>query len=763
MKKSGILILLIIIAIKFNANAQIGVGQWREHLPFTFEKHITQSSSKIYAATDFGVLIYTKSTKSIEKLTKVNGLSDVGISTMAYSSSNNILFIGYSNGNIDLVSGQEIFNVSDIKRKIITGSKTINHVIFNDEYAIISCGFGVVVLNLDRKEIKDTYFIGDFGSLLSVNQLVFDGQYLYAATNQGIYKGDYLYANLADFNNWYLQSSIPNSSGVFNTVEMVDDKVVVNYSNAIANDIVYILNNGIWSVFTNEFDEISKIKFVNNRLMLMANKRLVIYDQNLSFVDSIQTTDYTNPNISDALIDNNNITWITDLGNGLVKYTGSNFEFIYPNSPYSSDAFSFDIHNKRVLVAGGGISQTGNNVFTNGTIHSFRNQQWTSIINYNVADIVNVKLDPTNTNHFYAGTWGYGLLEYTDDEITQVYNASNSSLQSMIAGENYIRIGGMVFDDDNNLWITNSGVANIISVKKANGEWKGYNYDDVISNVRVSDIIVTQNKNKWVIVPNGMGLFVFNENGTIDNLTDDLYKKLSINDENGKLITNNVYSIAEDLKGAIWVGTDQGIVVYYNPETIFESDNFYAQRIVLTIGEGTNFLLKSEIVTSIAIDGANRKWLGTQSSGVFLVSKDGTEELNHFTEENSPLLSNRILDIGIDQESGEVFFATEKGLISYRGSATMGSDEFKDVYVYPNPVREDYEGEITIRGLVSDVNVKITDISGNLIYETTADGGQATWNGKNFSGQRASTGVYLVFCTNDDGSKTHITKLLFIK
>ena len=190
---------------------------------------------------------------------------------------------------------------------------------------------------------------------------------------------------------------------------------------------------------------------------------------------------------------------------------------------------------------------------------------------------------------------------------------------------------------------------------------------------------------------------------------------------------------------------------------------FYAQRIVLTIDDYTQYLLNTETITSIAVDGANKKWLGTQTAGVYLVSDDGTEEVYHFTEENSPLLSNKINDVAINHETGEVFFATNKGLISYRGSATMGSDEFRDVYVYPNPVRENYEGEITIRGLVSDVSVKITDTSGNIVYETTAEGGQATWNGKNFSGQRVSTGVYLVFCSNEDGTKTHITKLLFIR
>lgn len=758
MRKSGILIILINALLISNVFSQIGIGQWRDHLPFAFQRFIAQSSDKIYAATDFGVLIYSESSKSIEKLTKVNGLSDIGISALNYSSQYNILFIGYENGNIDLIKGKEIYNISDIKRKVIPGIKKINNVVFIDEFAVISCGFGIVILNIDKREIKDTYYIGNFGNNINVNQIAFDGQYLYAATSQGIYIGDYLNSNLADYNNWALQESLPNYSGVFNSIELVNGRIMVNYSDELFNDIIYVLNEDVWSIFKNEFAENRKIRYTNNKLLLVSDKRVVIYDQNLNFIDSIQTTDYTNPNISDALINASNSLWLCDLGNGLIKQSGGNFEFINPNAPYSSDAFSFDIQNNRVLVAGGGTSG-----YKNGTVHSFIDQQWSTMINYNVANIVNVKLDPTNSNHFYAGSWGYGLLEYSNNEPVQTFNSSNSTLQSIIPGDNYIRIGGLDFDDDNNLWITNSEVANILSVKKANGEWKGFNFDEVASNVPVGEILVSQNNTKWLILPDGLGLFVFSENNTIDNTNDDLFKKLSILDENGKLITNNIYSIAEDLQGVIWVGTDQGVIVYYNPENVFEDGSFYAQRIILTNNGITQYLLSTEVVTTIAVDGANRKWIGTNSSGVYLVSKNGTEEINHFTEENSPLLSNRILDIAIDNESGEVYFATEKGLISYRGTATMGSDEFRDVYVYPNPVREDYEGDITVRGLVSDVNVKITDISGNLVYETKAEGGQATWNGKNFSGQRVSTGIYLVFCTNDDGSKTYITKLLFIK
>jgi len=404
MRKSGILIILLNILLIAKIYPQIGIGQWRDHLPFAFQRHITQSTEKIYAATDYGVLIYSKASQSIEKLTKVNGLSDIGISALSYSQQNNILFIGYDNGNIDLINGKNIYNIPDIKRKVITGSKKINHVIFIDEYAIISSGFGIVILNLAKREIKDTYYIGNYGNLININQIAYDGQYLYAATDQGVYIGDYLSTNLADYNNWILQESLPNYSGVFNSIELVNGKILVNYFDAIFNDIVYVLNEDNWSVFKNEFSEILRIRYTNNKLLLILDNRLVIYDQNLNFIDSIQTSDYTNPNISDALVDALNTLWISDLGNGLIKQSGGNFEFIIPNAPYSADAFSFDIKNGKVLVAGGGT--TG---YKNGTIHTFFNQQWGTMINYNVANIVNVKLDPTNSTHYYAGSWGYGL------------------------------------------------------------------------------------------------------------------------------------------------------------------------------------------------------------------------------------------------------------------------------------------------------------------------------------------------------------------
>lgn len=767
MNRKLVLLAIIITANIVIVNAQIGVGEWRDHLPFVYSIAITQSPSKVYVASENGIFSYSKKNQNIEKLTKVNVLSDIGVSSIAYSNENQVLVVGYSNGNVDLIFENEVFNLSDIKREMISGSKSINHILFIDEYAYLSCGFGIVVINVQKREVKDTYYIGDLGGNLQVNQLVLSNDFLYAATDEGVFIADYTNTNLVDYSNWQIITTIPNYTSKFNAIYSDNDKILVNQSNDFSNDIIYAYSQGTWTSLNSDYGTIREIKNENSTIQVVSNRNILLYNTEFIFIDSISRTEIPKLNPFDVIVSNNTF-WIADKGKGLVKYNTSNLEEITPNAPYLPDAFSIDIDNNKVLVAAGSLTPTWGNAFINGAAFSFENERWRTMINYNAKDYVSIKIDPYNTDHFYAGSWGGGLVEYRNNELIETYKEENSTLQSTIEGSNYYRIGGLVFDSNNNLWVTNSDVENPVSVKKSNGnnsidDWVSYNFDEKISNIRVGKIIITQNNHKWLVLPSGNGLFAFDNKQTIDDTSDDLYKKISIVDENGKIISNNTYSIAEDLDGPIWVGLDQGIVVYYSPENVFEESNFHAQRIIITIGDATDYLLKTETIKAIAVDGANRKWIGTNNSGVYLVSKDGTEEINHFTEENSPLLSNKINDIGINHETGEVFFATDKGLISYRGSATMGSDEFRDVYVYPNPVRENYYGDITIRGLVSDVNVKITDISGNIVYETNANGGQATWDGKNFSGSRVSTGVYLVFCSNEDGSKTHITKLLIIK
>jgi ligand-binding sensor domain-containing protein len=312
------------------------------------------------------------------------------------------------------------------------------------------------------------------------------------------------------------------------------------------------------------------------------------------------------------------------------------------------------------------------------------------------------------------------------------------------------------------VWVTNSHTPKIIAVKKENNQWLSFSSQSMVNtNQLVGQLIIDRTGQKWAALPNGGGIYVFKENN-LNTDNDFQARVLTTTQGSGGLPTNNVRSLALDHDGYIWVGTDKGVAVFYAPQRAFTGDPINAQQIIVVQDGFAAILFETETINTIAVDGSNKKWFGTARSGAFLLSSDGRETVFHFTAENSPLPSNNVLDIAINGQNGEVFFATDKGIASFRGLAIDATPVHTDVYAYPNPVRPGYAGYIAVRGLVKNALVKITDISGNLVYETIAEGGQAIWNGQDLFGRRPATGVYLVFSTNDDGSETMVTKILFI-
>jgi len=371
-------------------------------------------------------------------------------------------------------------------------------------------------------------------------------------------------------------------------------------------------------------------------------------------------------------------------------------------------------------------------------------------------------IDPNNPDHFFVSTWGTGLVEYLNNQIINNYTDSNSELENIIPGKPYIRICGMAIDRKGHLWLTQSEVSSNIKALKPDGTW--IKNPVTLSVPTVGDLIITRAGHKWVVLPRGYGLFILDDRETPELFTDDIHKKILVTDSDNKVFSS-IFSIAEDLEGNIWVGTDQGPVVYYNSDRIFTSD-LKAYRIKIPRNDGSglaDYMLGTETITSIAVDGANRKWLGTSVSGAYLLSPDGTTQIENFNESNSPLFSNTITSISVDDVSGNVWFATERGVQSYRGTATAGAEKFTNIYAFPNPVREDYQGNLTITGLLSETRVSITDISGNLVYKTISDGGQATWDLRTYNGNRVATGVYVIFCSASDGSQSCVIKVLIIK
>ena len=381
-------------------------------------------------------------------------------------------------------------------------------------------------------------------------------------------------------------------------------------------------------------------------------------------------------------------------------------------------------------------------------------------------DIVNIVVDPRDPEHVFMGSWGAGVIEFQGNQFVRRYDQFNSSLQTALPSDPYphfVRIGGMSFDSKYNLWVTNSLVGEPLSVFKADGSWESFELEGVQSNYDVGNIVLAENEDQWIMLPRfGRDLYVRKADGSegrrltvtsyFNNGTTESFKRMP-----------DVYALAVDRDGAIWVGTSAGIAVYFSPEEIWDNDPYYASQPGLDLDDGIYHpLLESEMVTAITVDGANQKWIGTKNSGVFLVSEDGQQEIEHFDESNSPLLSNSVTTIAVNDKTGEVFFGTPEGIISYRGTATAGTEAYADVYAFPNPVRETYQGDIVITGLMEDTDVKITDISGNLVHKTTSLGGQAVWDGKNLNGNRVSTGVYMVFGNDKTGEKTFTTKILFI-
>ncbi len=745
---------------------QVPVGAWRDHLSYSRATHVAVSGNKVYSAAGGGMIVHNKDDNSIEKLSKVHGLNDVDISSIEWSDENQLLIVGYASGNLDIINDNKIINLSDILRSTVPGSKSIYNIMVIGHRAYLSCSFGVVVADLERNEISDTYFLGDGGIRLAVNDMAFDGTFLYAATSSGLYRADIDAPNLLDFSFWEKLDFLPGANALFSSLAWFDGRLYAVQMTGSGNYVSYRIDTGneYWEYFTPPSGDWLKLDVSGNYLTVVRQSEAEIFGPGPSSVRKIDDYGLWGLAIRDIEVSDDRRVWIADRIHGLVRVSGESYDILTPSGPWSNRIFSISSYPGRTYFAAGGRDAAFGNLWQNGEYSIFREGSWSSRLNYDIRDVLYVREDPDDPETQFLATWGYGLIEYRKGEFHKRHAEDNSSLSSIIPGDNFVRIGGMAYDDDNNLWLTNAGVPNPVSVRKANGEWLSFPYGGIINHDHIGELIINQHGNKWALLPRGGGVFVFDNKQNIDETSDDLTRKFSITDEDGDLISNEVFSIAEDSNGFIWIGTNRGVVVYYNPHRVFSDDNFFARRIVVSGSreDDLGYLLNNETVTAIAIDGADRKWFGTEKSGVFLISADGKQEIHHFTRQNSPLLSNNIIDISIEPSTGEVFFGTSAGVVSFRSDATAPHNAFDDVYVFPNPVREDYNGPVTVTGLVKDSIVKITDISGNLVYETESLGGQAVWDGRNSRGQRVQTGIYLVFISTADGLETHVTKLMFI-
>jgi len=756
MKKFFLSLVLLILFIPTFAQTNLDVGKWRTHFSYRNGLMAVEVVNKIYCLTESGLFFVDKHDSSINKLTKLDGLSDFDISTFGYDSKNKLILVAYQNTMIDVIKDNSITQVTEIFRKSVPGKKVINHIFFYDNKAYLSCSFGIVVYDLIRMEVKETYSeIGFGGKQLAISQTTINNGNIYAATPDGILMASLSAPNLLDYNAW-------------TNIRTGNSTMVVSFSKYVYGftDGKFEKYNGTnWLTAINSFNDTVKSMVVNYQKLIVNSKKNGIY-----LLDSNGGVEMNNEKSDNfAILDAEGNLWHAVNLFSLVKTSQSGKQFFIPSGPSSNKCWDIASTGNTVWVVPGSVTESFIPEFIRGGLYTFKDNGWYNNVETTGTtgksfdyfnDLNCITVNPGN-KHVFIGSFGQGLIEYFNDGIQTVYNASNSSLTNALQGfdTNTIIVTGLALDSKNNLWVANRAAANQLSVKYSNGTWKSFNLGSGTN--QVANIVVDDNygnNRKWILLQPDEGILVFDETQP----TGHTFKRLLQGTGNGNLPNNSVYSIAKDLDGRIWVGTSAGVAVFYDPTSVFSGNDFDAQQIWVANGDNSGYLLATETVTAIAVDGANNKWLGTKR-GVWYVSDDGSKILLSFNSQNSPLPSDYIRSIGINDVTGEVFFATDKGMVSYRNVATNGDITHAKVYAYPNPVRPAYKGPITITGLIRDDNVKITDIAGNMVFEAKSEGGQLSWDGKNFSGQSVRTGVYLIFCSNADGTDNFVTKVLIVR
>lgn len=738
---------------------EVPIGYWKDFLAYKSPIELLEVNEDIYCITESGLFSLNKAELIISRHSKITGLSDVGVNNIAYDSISETIIVSYNNCNIDLIKNGSITNISDIKRESITGRKEINDVFTKDGFAYISSSFGLIVLDIINQEIKDTYKLVKNGDLLEINACaIVDNTQILAATSKGLYLGESS-SVLNDPNNWLL-------FGVeMNAVNVIRNKnigcVLYKDNQTSYLDVFYPPTINI-PLFQDA--ELKKITYTHGILHKIYENMVHLTTDGVNILDSLKDEKITSINY--VITDSEESIWVADSISNLLLFKNFNYAAtINPNGPNTNDVHSLEFIGNNLYVAHGGHSNfSSNDLNMHGVSVKNNYDDWINYDFYTLGNARDIVASAIHGEKEYFASWydGVSLLENGNLIINYGYDNTGGILDTTYYSNNRIQVSDLKIDNNGNLWGLNSQVTNPLFVKTTNEEWQSFSMNQDIVGLYFDDLIIDDYDQKWGVIAKNGGLFVYDSKGTPLNKTDDEYKVLNTNIGNGNLPTMGVLSIAKDLDGEIWVGTTEGVCVFYSPELIFSNYNFDAQQILIQQGSYGQYLLNTESVKCIAIDGANRKWIGTTGSGVYLLSEDGTKEIHHFTSENSPLISNNITDIAINHDNGEIFLGTEKGVVSYRSDATKGKDTQGAVSVFPNPVKETYRGIISINGLVTNANIKIADVNGHLVYEDFAKGGQATWNGEDKEGKRVATGVYFVFSSDTNGKEKMVDKILFI-
>jgi ligand-binding sensor domain-containing protein len=733
---------------------------WRGYFSYNEVNFLSQGQDHVFAATDNAYFTNNPNSGAVETKNTIDGLSGLSVTAFYHSIEFKLTFLGYSDGSFNIVNEQtrNIRNVIDIRNQqgIAPNLKQINHFFEHNGLLYISCDFGIVVYRLSTQRFVETYLMGPGGSEVSVQNTTVLNNTIYAVTVQaGIRSATLNSPNLINFQNWQTF----NTSNWKKAISLNNQLILVGFDNN-----VYRWDGNAISLAFSIGQNINDIQSSNSQLLLTTQNFIRLYNANLvqqqewiNLINQQTTVQFTT-----AILFNN--FWYAGTQNhGMVRGSLNNPQtiLIQPIGTIRNNVFRIRATESELWVTYGSFTVDFNPFPLDAFGFSrLNNQQWIHVPYENVFNAFNlsfININPRNTNEAYLSSYQSGLLKVTQGTPSLLFTPENSSLES-ISSTSSTRISASAFDRQGNLWVANSRVGNVLKMKNPAGEWSSVATATQITTPNLNDIsglLIDKNGVKWMGTTHN-GVLGYSENGSV-------LRRISDGTGQGSLPVRDVRAIAIDQRDQLWIGTRAGLRILPTVDRFQNNQSLAVNSIIIVEDDLAQELLFQQFITVIAVDGANNKWIGTADAGVFQVSANGQQTLQRFTSTNSPLPSNTINDISINPINGEVFIATNRGLVSFQGTATGARDDLRQVIVFPNPVRPGYTGTVKITGLMDKVNVKITDISGNLVFETTSQGGTVEWDTTAFGKYKVASGVYMIFLASADGGETEVKKVMIVR
>lgn len=707
---------------------------------------IRETDGKMVAATENGIFYYDLSSGTITKLSKANGLHEVKITAFDINPQTKIGLVGYRNGALDVITPDGSTLSVDIPiAPSFNGDKRINHISITGDKAIISVNYGVSVFDLKKKEFAQSAFFVNGSVYEAAREATLKDDKVYAATATGLKSHD-LNITFPVYSTW--NTVLPGD------FTQIDSDAVIACSTV---NQMYLGNGVTFSAVPQVFTDVGDIVVNPDNVVVTDGTRIYTFSVTGSTLsmDSVGELCNTASRIAGKIFAGTRLSGVKDLSGVVYK----------PDGPYNNLSSKISLHDNQIWVATARRDDYNQPINSNLGYYHFDGNTWiypeyfkTSPYKFNVFD---VKPNPANPAEVFFSNYTFeigekGIFRMENNEFKKQYKANDSD-------QFHNRPEGISFDENSNLMV----FCGFYDGGVTESAYYYYNRpaDDFnivpLPNARNSQNFITKDGMMYAACTffTGGGLIMKNygNNPAVTNAPQKV-----IRSEHG-LPTDGVISVAVDNNEDVWIGTYLGLRILQNPKSAVNDLQPKTEPIIIEQNGIAEEVFRDSSILQIKVDSGNHKWISVDDGGVYYLSANGERTIKHFTKENSPLPTNSVTDIAIDEKTGRVYFVTQEGIVAYQGDVAGVNSEFGNVLVYPNPVvTSNFKGMVTIRGLAMKTNIRITDAAGNLVHQAVANGGFYDWDLNNQRGKRVASGIYFVLMTNEDGTDKATAKIAVV-